>query len=403
MVDPYWKGIPLCEIAARTGTPVVILSEARLRANVRELRAGLGPGVVLRYCAKTNPELSVLRLVSEEGAHLLACHEAEVHACLEAGVPAAAIAFQRPVLDEREVESVVRLGVRRLHAFRADDLDLLSRVARRQRVLLRVSLRIAVARRGMSVLAAASRRLGFSKEVGDPARDGLVIDALNTYIGTQQENPEAYREAIRALARLAARIGTVEELNLGGGIPSPTLRRVTAARLFRRDATAPLVSLTAYAASLRRIFDEEVTAPMRLAVEPGRSIVGNAAVVVASVAAARDRWRFLDCGRNVLVESPLAFTRRIAPLEPRKGTTAVVHLSGPTLNTLDVVDMHRRLPELRTGDVVAIGDAGAYTLSRATRYAGLLPAVVLLRSDGSVETIHASETWAGAAAPLEAR
>jgi diaminopimelate decarboxylase len=403
MFDPYWNGIPLREIAARTGTPVVILSEARLRANVRDLRAGLGAGAVLRYCAKTNPEARVLRLVAEEGAHLLASHEAEVHAGLEAGVPAAAIAFQRPVLDEREVESVVRLGVRRLHAFRAGDLDLLSRVARRMGVLLRVSLRIALARRGMFVLAAASRRLGFSGPVADPARDGLAVDALNTYIGTQQENPEAYRGAVRALAQLAARIGTVEELNLGGGVPSPTLRRVTAGRLLRRKATAPALSLAAYAASLRRIFDEEVKAPMRLALEPGRSIAGNAAVVIASVAASQERWRFLDCGRNVLVESPLAFTRGIAPLEPGRGTPALVHISGPTLNTIDVVDMYRRLPELRTGDLVAIGDAGAYTLSRATRYAGLLPAVVLLRSDGSLETIHAAETCAGAAASLEVR
>ncbi|HEV7922273.1 MAG TPA: hypothetical protein VGR02_15920, partial [Thermoanaerobaculia bacterium] len=154
-----------------------------------------------------------------------------------------------------------------------------------------------------------------------------------------------------------------------------------------------------YAAQLGRIFAEEAP-EFRLVLEPGRSIVGNAAVLLTRIAAEQGRWRFLDCGRNVLAESPLAFTRWIAPAEPRGGRRVAVDLSGPTLNTLDVVDRGRLLPEVRTGDVLAIGDAGAYTIARATRYAGLSPAVWLARLDGSLTCIRRAETYADLTAPM---
>jgi diaminopimelate decarboxylase len=383
----------LRDIVLREGTPVIVLSEERLRANVRDLASGLGAGVTLRYCAKTNPEPRVLSIVREEGAHVLASHAAEVRLAVATGFAPETIAYQRPVTEAREIDDAITLGVRRFHAFRTADLDTLSRIAVQRGVTLRVSLRIALGRSGLIVLNAASRRLGFAvNEIDARPRAGLVIDALNTYIGTQQERVEAYRPALRELVRLAAAIPSVEELNLGGGIPSNTLRRVTPARLLRRDRASSAPSLREYAASLRALFDEEAKRPLRLALEPGRSIVGNAAVLLTRVVATQGRWRFLDCGRNVLVESPLAFTRPMTPLEPRDGRKSLVHFSGPTLNTLDVIDMRRRMPELRDGDVIVVGDAGAYTLSRATTYAGVAPKVVLVRTDGAIETIRGAET-----------
>jgi len=403
-LDSHWQRMPLRDIAANAGTPVLVVSEERLRGNVRDLVSGFGGGVTLRYCAKTNPELRVLEMVREEGTEMLASHVAEVRLALAAGFAPSAIAFQRPVLDDRELDAVIALGVRRIHAFRAEDLDRLSRAARRAATTLRVSLRVSLGRSGMFVLTVASRRLGFDpKDLDTTPREGLVIDALNTYIGTQQEDVEAYRRPLRQLVRLAKRLRTIREVNLGGGIPSGTLRRVTPGRLLRRDAPRPATPLREYATALRTLFDEEADGSLQLALEPGRSIIGNAAVLLTTVAAAQGNWRFLDCGRNVLVESPLAFTRPIVPLEPRSGRTSIVHFSGPTLNTLDVVEMRRRMPELRAGDVLAVGDAGAYTLSRGTRYAGLAPAVVLVRTDGAWETIRRADTYEDFVGPMERR
>ncbi|MBV9493602.1 MAG: hypothetical protein JOZ54_05115 [Acidobacteria bacterium] len=406
MTSLRWENVRLQDAIEQTGTPALLVSERRLRANVAALREGFAaswPNATLRYCAKTNPELGILRVVREEGTDVLTSHAAEVQLALAAGFAPAQIAFQKPILDEREVDAVLALGVRRVHAFRDADLELLSRLAVRRRTTLRISLRITLGRSGMRVLAGASRRLGMSVDEARnvKTRDGLAIDALNTYIGTQQENVAAFRPAIRELVKLARTFRTIEELNLGGGIPSNSLLRLTPARLLTRRRTGLIeaVSPRDYARDLGRIFAEEVGDGLRLVMEPGRAIVGNAVVLLTRIAAEQGSWRFLDCGRNVLVESPLAFTRWIAPLETR-GKHAVVKLSGPTLNTLDVVDSGRLLPEVHRGDVLAIGDAGAYTIARATRYAGLSPAVWMHGVDDRLTCIRRPETYADFTAPM---
>ena len=378
--------LDLRDIAKQFGTPLLLADEARLRANANDLRDGLRsawPDVVLRYCAKTNHEPAILSILRDEQLDVLASHEPEVRLAHKARFVPEQIAFQKPVLDERELARVIDAGVRRVHAFRDADLDLLARYD------ARISLRIALPHFGIPLLGAAARRMGF-----DPAeiRPRAGVDAVNTYIGTQQERVEAYRPAIRALLAIARRIGA-REVNLGGGVPSSTLRRVTPMRFVRRDRATPAMPLREYAARLGAIFAEEARGePFRLVLEPGRSIVGNAVVLLTRVCAEKGPWRFLDCGRNVLVESPLAFTRPIELLGSRDGARSLVHLAGPTLNTLDVVDTRRRLPPLRVGDVLAIGDAGAYTLSRATRYAGLPPALYLARRGGGIECIRPAET-----------
>ncbi|HKV10779.1 MAG TPA: hypothetical protein VJ725_21740, partial [Thermoanaerobaculia bacterium] len=84
-----------------------------------------------------------------------------------------------------------------------------------------------------------------------------------------------------------------------------------------------------------------------------------------------------------LPESPVLFSRRLLPLrEAGAGPERFWNLSGPTLNTLDVLDVHRRLPPLAPGDGLAFCDSGAYSIARASSYAGLPPPVYFLTSSG---------------------
>jgi diaminopimelate decarboxylase len=330
-----------------------------------------------------------------------------VRLAVAAGFDPSAIAYQRPVLDSAELAAAIRAGIRRFHAFRARDLDHIAAAAEREGVTLRVSLRVASGRSALPFFGRSNRRLGFDSAslvagaVVRP-RGGVVVDALNVYCGTQQVSPERFRAEVRALLRGAASLGRrgidIEEINLGGGVPSPSMGRRTSLRgLIDGSGGRPRLRLRDYAERLSAIFaDEAGRAGLRprLALEPGRSVVGNAVVVLTRVRAEQGSWRFLDCGRNVLVESPIAFSRLIEPLDARPGSE-VVHLSGPTLNTLDVVDYRRRLPPLREGDVVVIGDAGAYCLGRATRYAGLLPALWSVGADGSLCCIREADCVEG--------
>jgi diaminopimelate decarboxylase len=206
------------------------------------------------------------------------------------------------------------------------------------------------------------------------------------------------------VARVNFELGTsLGEVNLGGGIPSTSLRRATALDLLlnRQPGSlpdSPSARLEAFCRRLSEIFVQAgqraglAKAP-RLAAEPGRSVVGNAGVLITRVRAIKGHWAFLDASRNYLAESPLFIKRGVmSAARPLAQSTRSYHLSGATLNTTDVIDFRRRLPALQEGDVLALGDAGAYSLARASRYAGLAPAAYLVGEDGGVRLIRPAET-----------
>lgn len=406
------EGVPLAELAERLGTPFFLISAARLRDNYRALERGLaaaGPGTILRYCAKTNNEAAVLEVMGALGSHLLASHAAEAMGAVRCGVPPERIAYARPVLTPEELDAALGLGVPLFHVHHPDDLGTLEAAAARAGRPVQVSFRLRGAA-GLSLLGRLNRRLGLDADEIDAAARRAAASpwlepaALNFYLGTQQSSLDGFTRVFRGVLDLAKRLATeagvvLREVNLGGGIPSPTLRRIgprqVLGRLRDRLGTSDSSgNLEAFAGRLGARFRELIetsglSAPPALAAEPGRSIVGNAAVLVTRVRAVRGSWLFLDASRNHLPESPALFARRILPLAATgRGAERFWNLSGCTLNTLDVLDLHRRLPPLAPGDGLAFCDAGAYSISRASSYAGLPAAVYLLEADGTVRLVR---------------
>jgi diaminopimelate decarboxylase len=437
-------GVAIGGLIERHATPFFLLSERRLLANYRALANGLAASdleVRLRYCAKANHEAGVLAALAREGSDLLASHLAEVELALACGFPPSRIAYQRPAPPAAEVEAVLAAGVPLLHLFRVEDVAPFARLAERQGRRIDLSLRLREEPRfGLAALPTLSNlnaRLGLSlaeaREAAAACRGSrwLRVTALNVYIGTQQAGPNGFDRAIGRACRLARRLASedlaaIEEINLGGGVPSPSLSRLRPSLLWARwrdrapasraaqtgtgdDAPARLETFASQVALRYRRAAERagLTRPPALGAEPGRSIVGNAAVVVSRVLAAKRGWLFLDASRNFLGESPLLFSRTLLPeRDPAAGTgigergRRFVHLSGSTLNTLDVLDLHRRLPALGAGDALVFCDAGAYSISRTSRYAGMAPAVLVIGLDGAVRTIRRAETVADLAGPM---
>lgn len=407
--------VPLAELGERLGSPFFLVSASRLRANYQALARGLaaaGPGTVLRYCAKANCEAAVLGAMSALGSHLLASHAAEAALAVRCGFPPERIAYARPVLTPEELHTALGLGVPLFHVHHPDDMVKLEAAAARSGRPVRVSFRLR-GTAGISPLGRLNRRLGLdADEIVEAARRAaaspwLVPAALNFYLGTQQSSLDGFARVFRGVLalvkRLAGEAGVVlREVNLGGGIPSPTLRRVGPRQVLGRlrdrlGASSSSGNLEEFATRLGARFRElveaaDLSAPPILAAEPGRSIVGDAAVLVTRVRAVRGSWLFLDTSRNHLPESPVLFARRILPLvDAGRGAERFWNLSGSTLNTLDVLDLHRRLPPLEPRDGLAFCDAGAYSISRASSYAGLSPAVYLLEADGTIRLARRAE------------
>jgi diaminopimelate decarboxylase len=413
----HFEGISLPDLAARLPTPFFLLSERRLRANYHGLERGLaraGDGApVLRYCAKTNPEAAILEILAGCGSHLLASHAAEVALALRCGFPPGRIAFARPGLRREELAAVLAAGVPLVHVHQAADLTLLEEEGARSGRPVRLSFRLRSGASRLSPLGGLHRRHGLEPDdlVAAARRAAaspwLEPAGVNFYLGTQQSSLDGFARALRGVLALLERIARetgaeIGEVNLGGGLPSPTLRKVGPRDLWARlrDRPAPPGMVSGGAADLASRVAEcfrelaagcRLSRPPLLTAEPGRSIAGNAAVLVSRVEASRGRWLFLDASRAFLPESPLLFSRRLLPLREGASPERFHHLSGGTLNTLDVLDFHRRLPALAPGDALAFCDAGAYSLGRASRYACLPPAVYLLQEDGAIRPVRRAE------------
>jgi diaminopimelate decarboxylase len=415
-----WQGVAIQRLADEVGTPFFLASEARLRANYHALARGLFNADVpatIRYCAKTNPEPSVLKILEACGCHVLASHNAEVQLALRSGFSQEKIAFQRPVLLEDEARAVVEAGASLVHLYHLHDLPIIEKAAAGRGQPVNISLRLrndAPAYR-FSPLNFLSRRMGLQEsEILSAAErirgsQWLNLKAINFHRGTQLGSVHNYRALLRRITRLAAKLESLggvplQEINLGGGIPSPSHRRVGLHTLVPRltgtlSFDDSLEALEDFARELSAAYRDEATKaglspPPALAVEPGRSIVGTAAILVTRVRAVRGKWVFLDSSRNYLAESPFLFTRQILPALHQHAPTPkrFYHLSGSTLNTTDIIDLHRRLPPVVEGEVLAICDAGAYSISRASRYAGPSPPVYLIQDDGAVRMIRRAET-----------
>lgn len=413
--DLQIEGHSLPDLARRLPTPFFLFSERRLRANYQALERGLakaGDGAVLRYCAKTNCEAGVLEVLADCGSHLLASHLAEVTLALRCGFPAERIAFARPGLSQPELDAALAEGVPLVHVHQPQDMPLLEEAAARMGRKVRLSFRLRGGASGLSPFRGLHRRHGLGPDEMLEAVSQAVASpwlepfAVNFYLGTQQSSlagfARVFRGVLGLLERIAGETGThIQEVNLGGGIPSPTLRKVGPRDVWARwqDRLGGLGTPDRnqdLAARLGEKFRELVSQsrlaqPPVLTAEPGRAVVGNAGLLVSRVQGRRGRWLFLDASRAFLPESSLLFARRILPLRESPEAPSYFHLSGSTLNTLDVLDFHRRLPPLGAGDALALCDAGAYSISRAARYAGLPPAVYLLQENGQVRPIRRAE------------
>ena len=356
-------------------SPRLHLDLAVVRDRFRALRAAL-PGVELAYAVKANPHPDVLALLVDEGASFDLASVGELDACVAAGARAGALTWGNPVKKAADVRAALAAGVTRFTTDAPADVDLLAREAPG----VAVCVRLAVGDEGSATPFAGKFGAGEDDAVALLARAraaGLRADGVGFHAGSQQTDPHAWDRGITLAAAVAARLGAdaPDELNLGGGFPTPHAGG---------DVPSPAACGGAVRAALDRV------APRwrpRLVAEPGRAVVADAGVLHAEVVLVAERagrrWVYLDVGRYqglAETENEMIVYRLRTP--GRDGPVGPVVLAGPTCDGDDVLYRRAdvRLPlDLAAGDVVEFLGAGAYTASYASvGFNGLppLPTVV---------------------------
>ena len=365
-------GVPLAAIAAAEGTPVYVYSAALLRQRYRDIAAGFGdyPHRV-HYALKANSTLALVRLLRELGAAADANSIWEIELARKAGFTPDDIVFTGVGKSDAELECAVPLGLKAINVESAGELDRVEALARKAGLVARVAIRVnpdidakshphistglKINKFGVPVDEAGRLLAGLA------GRSALKLVAVHMHVGSQITSLDPVRAAAARLAgfaRQAQEAGlALEYLDAGGGLG------------ISYDG-GPVPSADRYAACL---VDEIRTTRLPIVVEPGRSIVGPAGVLLAQVVDVKGRtassdFAIIDAGMTELLRPALydGF-HQIEPVRPRAGALRQYEIAGPVCESTDIVGRDRTLPPLVAGDLVAIRDTGAYGSAMASQ------------------------------------
>ncbi|MDK9495007.1 diaminopimelate decarboxylase [Streptomyces katrae] len=400
-------GVELAEVAERFGTPVYVLDEGEVRGRCRTYREAF-PGADVFYAAKAFLSRAMVRWVHEEGLGLDVCSAGELELAVTAGFPPERIVLHGNAKSPRDLGTALRLGVGRIVI---DSPSEIARIAAavgpggRQKVMVRVVPGVSAGGHDKIRTGTDGQKFGLSATDGSAARavarvlaqPQLELTGLHCHIGSQITEAEPYLTALRRMVALMAGVrdahGTVlPELDLGGG------------HGIAYRPGEPSLDVAALARGLRDGLAEACAAARlpvpRLAVEPGRAVVGPAGVAVYRVLAVKRTGDTLfvavDGGMSDNPR-PALYGVRYAPrligrapaAAPRTATVVGRHCEAG-----DVLAAGVELPgDVRPGDLIAVPVAGAYHLSMASGYNMVGRPPVVAVHEGAARLLVRRETF----------
>jgi diaminopimelate decarboxylase len=405
------EGVAATDLARRYGTPLHVISEARMRSNCRAYLQALqtyysGSSRVL-YASKALCIVATCQIAHEEGLGLDVVSAGEIHTALQAGVPASALHFHGNNKTPEELALALDVGVGRFMVDNEYELGWLDRLARERGrqadVLLRVTPGIEPHTHKAIVTGGVDSKFGFG--LHGPAAEAAVLAALNAtglrlrglhcHIGSQIFDLKPFLLAAHAVVAFAAEMRgrgfVLEELNLGGGLGIRYLAD--------DEPPAPAALIEALTGTVEDLVTRHRLGVPTLLVEPGRSIIGDAGITLYTAGAIKPipgvrTFVSVDGGMYENPRPALYGARYEAVVASHAADepTQRVAIAGRCCESGDVLIWDADLPEIREGDVLAVFATGAYTYSMASNYNRFpRPALVFVR-DGSVQVAVERET-----------
>ncbi len=411
------EGVELAALRAQHGSPLHVVHARRLAENLAAF-GGDGDGDVpcaVAYSYKTNPISGVLRFLHERGAWAEVISAYELWLALKLGVPPARIVYNGAAKSQASVEEAIRVGVGLLNLNSPDEIAPTARIAARLGRRPRVGMRVSLAG-------------GWSGQFGAPVEGGgalaafdllartpeLELVGLHAHLGVQiraAEQAAAYvRQVLAFVEALEARLRLrLEVLDLGGSLAIPTVAAVPAhLQRLNQSLRIPLpapdyrsaLTIPQYVwlvrASVGDHFRRVGRPPPRVVFEPGRSLTGNAQLLLASVLALNSSrepaFAILDAGINLAECVRHEYHQVFSVSRSGQPARCMYSLAGPICSPGDVLYQAARLPELAVGDALAIMDAGAYFVPFSTSFSFPQPGIVMI-DDGRVVPLRRAETF----------
>lgn len=388
-------------LAREYGTPLYVTSEIRLRENIRAYHRAF-PDADKYFAVKANGNLTILRILFQEGMGADIFSGGELHVARAAGVPKEKVLYNGNSKSEADHRMALEAGIR-MSVDSREELDLLSKTAeaagREAEILFRVNPDVSPKTHPKISTGLKTSKFGIpAEQVAETYRKamdlpGVTPVGLHCHIGSQILDTSPFAEAATKMMDIAQAVvaagGEIKMIDLGGGLGIQ----------YHPDAPAPTPE--DLAGAVLPIFNDrcqDIGIKPRLILEPGRSIVADTTIMLTSVnVVKRAHVNFVACdaGFNVLARPMLYDSYHHVVVASKAGheSEETYTVVGPICETGDVLAKDRKLPKLERGDVLAFLDAGAYGFSMASQYNGQPRPAEVLISRCDAELIRRAEDY----------
>jgi diaminopimelate decarboxylase len=369
----HMDGVALAEIAARVGTPCYVYSAREILTNYRAYDEAFGdvPHSVC-YAVKANGNLAILKLLAQAGAGFDIVSGGELYRVMKAGGDVAKVVFSGVGKTAAEIDQALEAGIFIFNCESEPELALIDALAHRHGVKARVAVRVNpdVDAATHAYISTGKLAHKFGIDIGDAecvyerARGlrNLSIKGVSCHIGSQLLDPSPVMEAVdRVLGlveRLRAKGFEIRHVDLGGGLGIA----------YKTGEVAP--SIAPFVGGLR---ERVARCGLHVFVEPGRSIVGNAGVLLTRVLYRKKtgdkEFVVVDGAMNDLIRPALyGAHHEIIPVRESDRGRMRADVVGPVCETGDFLARDREIDEVLPGDLLAICSAGAYGFVQASNY-----------------------------------
>lgn len=365
------EAVPLPAIAERFGTPCFVYSRAALEAAYRAFDTALaGRDHLVCYAMKANSNLAVLGVLARLGSGFDIVSGGELARALAAGADPHRIVFSGVGKSEAEIRTALAAGILCFNVESASELARVARVAADLKLRAPVSLRVNpdVDPRTHPYISTGLKENKFGIAHADALalyRDAaasahLDVAGVDFHIGSQLTEVAPF---VDALDRVLALVDTLERegirlrhLDIGGGLG------------IRYQAEQPPAVADYVQALLARLGDR----PLKVLLEPGRALVGNAGLLLARIEYLKPgehrNFAIVDAAMNDLLRPALYDAwHEIVPVVQRNGTPMRYDVVGPVCESADFIGRDRDL-NAAEGDLLAIMSTGAYGMSMSSNY-----------------------------------
>jgi diaminopimelate decarboxylase len=394
------EGLALSEVAKQYGTPAYVYSKAELTSALAEFQSVLadhpaGANALVCYAVKANSNLAILNLFARMGAGFDIVSGGELQRALAAGADPKKVVFSGVGKSVAEMRQALGVGILCFNIESIPELDALNIVAGEMGLVAPISLRVNpnVDPKTHPYISTGLKAAKFGVAYEDALRlyrraaqlPNIEVTGIDCHIGSQLLDPTPFAEALDRILALVDQMSAegihIHHVDIGGGLG---IR-------YKEEQTQPSV-----ASYLCPLLDKLHGRGLKVIMEPGRRLVGNAGVLLTKIEYLKQgeekNFAVIDAAMNDLMRPALYEAwHDILPLTQTDLPEEIYDVVGPVCETGDFLGSARKLA-VRAGDSLAVMSAGAYGMAMSSNYNTRPRACEVIVDDGKSYLVRERES-----------